>query len=253
MTELKMEYIDGTSNPEKLIEVAARMCYDETGDVSFLCKQPLNTAFIDRLMKVEHESPFEHACFTFGVEGISRTLLAQLTRHRIGWSFSVRSQRFINHKDFNYIIPELIKKYPELTEKFQKIMTFLNDEYILLSAELVKRLENEQPEKKKAELQKFAQEEARYILPNAAETKLIMTMNVRSAWNFLSKRLCNKAQREIRDFAWELLRQLMIKSPLLFSYAGPPCAIDHCKEGSRSCKLMEEVKQRFDSLKSISE
>ena len=138
------------------------------------------------LASMGHESPLEHINFTFGIEGVSHSLLAQLTRHRIA-SYSVQSQRYVNLSNFEYVIPPEIEKIPEAKENFVNIMNYIENQYENI-AEILKKnhLENQEnisPEIEKS-CEKSAIEDARYILPNACATKIICTFNARSLLNF---------------------------------------------------------------------
>ena len=167
-----------------------------------------------------HESVIEHASFTFRVEGVSRALLAQITRHRIA-SFSVESQRYVVHDGgFDYVIPPRIEALgEEAVKQFEAQMATIADWY----------------DSWMFMLGKDGAEDARFVLPNACCTQMIMTMNARELRHFFSLRCCNRAQWEIRAVADEMLRQCMMVAPELFNDAGPGCVRGHCPEGKKSC------------------
>ena len=173
-------------------------------------------AFIKKLTDLGHQSPLEHCTFTFGIEGVSRALLAQLTRHRIA-SYSVKSQRYVKEGKFEYITPKSIEEddivFLEYIELMDRIQNFYNS--------AIKR--GIQPE------------DARYALPNACVTQLIMTMNIRSLLNFFELRCCERAQWEIRDMANAMLDICKDVAPTLFSNAGASCVRGKCREGKMSC------------------
>ena len=163
-----------------------------------------------------HESVIEHSVFTFRVEGVSRALLAQITRHRLA-SFSVESQRYVNMSDMQYVTPETIDNDPDLRFMYADLM----DQIQYFYNEAVKK--------------GVPAEDARFVLPNACCTRLIMTMNVRELKHFFSLRCCRRAQWEIRELAEEMLRQCTMVAPELFKDAGPGCVRGHCPEGKKSC------------------
>ena len=185
---------------------------------------------MQRLNDVGHASPIEHASFTFGIEGVSRTFLAQVTRHRIG-SFSVQSQRYVRLEDFRYVIPPEIEAIPEARAQFIASMNDDAKKYL----ELVQTLENAHTARlmadgldekaARAKASKQANEDARFVLPNACETKMVMTMNCRSLQNFFNLRCCNRAQWEIRAVADEMLRLVLPLAPHIFASAGPRCLV----------------------------
>ena len=180
------------------------------------------------LSDLGHASPIEHASFTFGIEGVSRTLLAQITRHRIA-SFSVQSQRYVRLDDFRYVIPPEIEAIPEAKAAF---------------------MAEGMPEKQaRAKASKQANEDARFVLPNACETKMVVTMNARSLQNFFHLRCCSRAQWEIRALAEEMLRLVYPVAPHIFAKAGPACVSGPCPEGKMCCGRTAEVRARYAALK----
>lgn len=252
---MKVEILSCTPDGEKLIAAAAKLCYSsaEISDLWDGLTPEKTERFLNMLGDLGHASPFEHVSITFGIEGVSRAVLAQITRHRIA-SFSVQSQRYVNKEQFTYIIPPEIEACPEAKEEFLKAMEEDRQHYIKIADILTKKhlaaLLEQGMEQKQAEktASKRAFEDARGVLPNACDTKIIMTMNVRSLYNFFSLRCCNRAQWEIRNLATEMLRLARNTYPLLFAHAGPPCLNGRCPEGSMSCGKAKEVKERFSAL-----
>jgi len=252
---MKVELLEHTPQPERVIAAAAKLCYSSVGVDDILEKMtPESTErFINMLTDLGHESPVEHVCFTFAIEGVSRTLLAQLTRHRIA-SYSVQSQRYVGKENFDYIMPPEIEAVPEAKELFEKAMENDRETYKKLTELLSKKHEqtmlSEGMTEKEAlsKSKKKAQEDARYVLSNACDTKIVMTMNVRSLYHFFNLRCCNRAQWEIRALATEMLRLAKGVSPILFKNAGPSCVSKNCAEGSMTCGNMTEVREKFRSL-----
>ena len=260
---LKVMLLAHTPAPEQVVAAAAKTCYssDSLGELFENMDDVTATDYVDMLAQIGHESPIEHASFTFGVEGVSRSLLAQLTRHRIA-SFSVRSQRYVSERRFDYVVPPEIAAVPEALTLFEELMErdqevynklcrLLTDRY---AAELTARepdaLSPENPEAKQTrlKLRRRAQEDARYVLPNACDTQLIMTMNARELRHFFRIRCCMRAQWEIRAMAEEMLRLARGVSPALFAASGPPCVCGPCPEGKMSCGRAAQIREKFKNL-----
>lgn len=249
---MKVQLIAHTPNPEQVVAAAAKLCYSDCSvqDLMDGLDEESCRKFLRRLASMGHESPTEHANFTFAIEGVSRSLLAQITRHRIA-SFSVQSQRYVRLDSFEYVIPPEVENLAEAKKAFVQAMEQQADEYYriaaLLKAEHTFRLMqqgmSEEEAKKKAE--KMAIEDARFVLPNSCTTKMIVTMNARSLNNFFRHRCCNRAQWEIRELAEEMLRQVRDVAPTLFEHAGPPCVSGSCPEGKMTCGKAAEMKQRY--------
>lgn len=253
---MKVKLIAHTPMPEKTVAAAARLCYSPAGidDIMDGMSDDKAAGFVQMLAEIGHESPIEHATFTFGIEGVSRSLLAQITRHRIA-SFSVQSQRYVCEDHFEYVIPPEIEAIPQAKERYIQCMDRLQEEYDSLTALLKSKhkadfLAMGESEKSADRLaEKKAIEDARFVLPNACTTKMILTMNVRSLYNFFSHRCCNRAQWEIRQLAKQMLALCLEAAPSLFATAGPPCLRGGCTEGKMSCKRMNEVREEYKNLR----
>ncbi len=253
---LKVNLISYTNEPEKLIACAAKLCYSEVGadKISEGLSDEKVSSFVNMLAEIGHESPIEHVKFTFAIEGVSRSLLAQLTRHRMA-SYSVQSQRYVRIDNFEYVVPPEIAAIDEAREAFVTAMEEDARHYEELTS-ILKEKHKEQlmgrgKEEKVAEklAEKKAIEDARYVLPNACETKLICTFNARSLLNFFSHRCCNRAQWEIQALATEMLRLVSRVAPNIFKKAGPPCLFGACPEGKMCCGDQVNVKKRFAEVK----
>ncbi|KNF07999.1 thymidylate synthase ThyX [Gottschalkia purinilytica] len=255
-SKLKVNLLRYTEDGEKLIASSAKLCYSAVGvdKIEEKLDDEKVESFIKMLMSVGHQSPIEHISFTFAIEGISRTLTHQLVRHRIGSSYSQQSQRYVKLDQFEYIIPPSIENVKEAKELFIKAMEEDQKYYDKISDILFKkhyeRLINQgyKEEKARKEAEKMSIEDARYIFPNACETKIIVTMNARALFNFFEHRCCERAQWEIRSLATEMLRQVRHVAPTLFQYAGPPCVQGPCTEGKMTCGKIKEVREKFKSL-----
>ncbi|HPD88933.1 MAG TPA: FAD-dependent thymidylate synthase [Oscillospiraceae bacterium] len=237
-----VKLLSHTPDPEKTVAAAARLCYSNIGaDVLFEdMSRERAEKLVDMLAEMGHESPLEHVSFTFTIEGVSRVFLAQMTRHRIA-SYSVQSQRYVRKDSFDYILPPSIAADPEAAEEFERAMNAASESYERLAAILEKKIaagltaSGVDEEKAHKQAEKQAIEDARFVLPNACDTKMIVTMNARSLRNFFRLRCCNRAQWEIRAVADEMLRLCKEVAPTLFAKAGPPCVAGPCPEGKMSC------------------
>ena len=245
-----------TPDADKLVAAAAKLCYAKS-DISTLMDNltPEKVeSFLTLLNDLGHSSPIEHASFTFGIEGVSRALLAQLTRHRIA-SFSVQSQRYVDKSSFEFITPPEIAAIPEAKAEYERAMREDAEHYeslrnILIEKHLKDFLAEGIEEKESRKMaEKKANEDARFVLPNSCDTRIIMTMNVRSLHNFFSLRCCRRAQWEIRALACEMLKLVREVAPLLFAKAGPGCVRGKCSEGSYSCKKPDEVRRELGFTK----
>ena len=253
---MKVTLLAHTPMPEKTVAAAAKLCYSpaEIGTVLDGLTEEKTAGFVEMLAEIGHESPIEHASFTFGIEGVSRALLAQITRHRMA-SFSVQSQRYVSEKQFDYVLPPEIENDAEAREVFERSMARAQEDYDRLSAILSEkhklRLMNEGADERTAarKAEKQAIEDARFVLPNACETKMIVTMNARSLLNFFRHRCCNRAQWEIRAVADEMLRLVLEVAPHIFANAGPACVSGSCTEGKMSSGKAAEMRAKYAAIK----
>ena len=253
---LKVSLIAHTVLPEKLVAASAKLCYSASGVDTLMdgLNEEKTAAFVDMLSEIGHESPIEHASFTFGIEGVSRSLLAQLTRHRMA-SYSVQSQRYVTANQFEYVLPPEIAAIPEAAEEYRRAMEEDQAHYdrltaILKEKHLVRNLEKGMSEKDAARAaEKQAIEDARFVLPNACTTKIVMTMNARSLHNFFRHRCCNRAQWEIRALAEDMYKLCVDAAPHLFKHAGPPCVCGGCPEGKMSCGKVTEMRDHYRELR----
>ncbi len=252
---MKVELLAHTPQPVITVASAAKLCYSPSSIETIRdgLTDDKASGFVQMLAEIGHESPIEHAVFTFGIEGVSRSLLAQITRHRIA-SFSVQSQRYVREAQFEYVLPPEIEKDVEAKKLYIANMERAQADYdrlteILAAKHKAELLAAGVDEKKAArDAEKRAIEDARFVLPNACTTKMIVTMNARSLYNFFSHRCCNRAQWEIRDLATEMLRLCRQAAPELFKKAGPPCLRGGCTEGKMTCGKPEQVRAEFAAL-----
>lgn len=226
---MRVTLINYTPNPEETVAAAARLCYSPAGaeEIMEQLDQEKRDGFLEMLTELGHFSPTEHVSFTFAIEGVSRALSHQLVRHRIA-SYSQKSQRYVNEGGFDFIIPPTVQKKPEALKVFQETMNLLQKSYATLQ-ELVPK------------------EDARFVLPNACETKLVATFNTRSLFNFFQHRCCVRAQWEIRMLANKMLAEVQKVAPVLFKKAGPLCeSAGYCPEGQMSCGRIEKIRKVKD-------
>ncbi len=233
-TKLKVALIRHTPDPERACAAAARQCYSAAGVAELQEKLTGEQVakLVDQVIRSGHHSAIEHAYFTFAVEGISRACSHQLVRHRVA-SFSQQSQRYVNAKDVAYVIPPKIRAKPELKAKFEEFMAVAQKAY----NELVD-----------AGIEK---EDGRFVLPNATETRLVVTMNARELLHFFRLRTCNRAQWEIHLLANKMLEECRRVAPGIFRHAGPSCETEKiCWEGKLACERWKgipgaEVRERL--------
>ena len=185
-----------TGDPVLAIEAAASNCYDS--------EPSADGKILEHCIKSGHTSITEFCNFTFHIEGVSRSLLAQLTRHRHA-GYAVRSQRYCSEDGFKFVIPPSIENNSAAKVAYKKLMHQIRSEYEYLQ-----------------ELN-IPNEDARFVLPNACETVVEVTMNLRALMNFMNERLCSCAQWEIRHLAQEMKRLIIEQVPLFAKYLVPKC------------------------------
>ncbi len=239
-SKLKVVLLAHTPHPEQAVAAAAKLCYSAS-DVDAVMERVEASdqrPFLEKLVDMGHLSPIEHASFTFAIEGMSRACSHQLVRHRLA-SYSQQSQRYVGMEDgFGYIVPPSIGADPVLKERFEFFMEGIQEFYNeLVQAMKAQGIEGES-----------AYEDARFVLPNAAETKIIMTMNARELLHFFAQRCCRRAQWEIRAMAVEMLKLARKAAPAIFREAGPACLSGSCPEGAYSCGAAEEVREFFRAI-----
>jgi thymidylate synthase (FAD) len=237
-----------TPEPEETVAMAAKLCYSPS-DIETL-REKISTkdqrSFVNRLVSMGHMTPIEHVSFTFAIEGISRACSHQLVRHRIA-SYSQQSQRYVSERSklktqnpkpdeiFDYIIPPSIASDKEAKKIFKDFMVRAQETYDLLIERLAER----------GITGESANQDARFVLPNAAETKIIVTMNARELLHFFRQRCCYRAQWEVRQMAEKMLMLVKKIAPTVFQKAGPGCLHAPCPEGEYSCGKIKEVRKKY--------
>jgi len=215
---VRVTLLSYTKDAERLCASAAHSCYSDKGASELMEEwdEKKGARWLGNPLASGHHSVIEHASYTFSAEGVSRSLTHQLVRHRLA-SYSQQSQRYVNMREADYVLPPTIASHPELEKRFRGLMEQVWKEYEALA-------------------EKVPVEDARYILPNACVTNITITMNARELWHFFELRTCNRAQWEIRQMADQMLRLVQEVSPFIFKNAGPPCiSRGKCPEGKMSC------------------
>ncbi len=216
---MQVELLYHTPDPERAIATAARLCYAPVGASELMesMSEERMYSVLKTIMGSGHFSTLEHASYTFAIDGVSRALTHQLVRHRLA-SYNQQSQRYVKFEDgFDAVKPETIAERPEVSAEFDRIIADIEKTY-----------------------QRFLQagvpaEDARYLLPNAAETKIVVTMNVRELLHFFTHRCCSRAQWEIRELAGRMLDLARPTAPYIFMDAGASCVRGRCSEGKMTC------------------
>lgn len=187
--------------------------------------------FLKMVMGFGHASVTEHACFTFSISGVSRALTHQLVRHRLA-SFTQQSQRYVKFtkEEIQYVTPHTIENDKEVKKLYDAHMVQVADIY----DKLIKK--------------GIPPEDARFVLPNAATTNIVVTMNARELLHFIRLRSCERTQWELREVSIKMLKLAKKVAPVLFSDGGPGCVIGPCPEGKMTCGKIVEVRERFKSL-----
>ena len=241
---MRVSLMTMTRNPVAVIYAAARQCYSQefAADIYALRSgkggvSEKEKKFVQRIMSSGHESPLEHVQFTFAVEGVSRALTHQLVRHRIA-SYSQQSQRYVKESDFDFVIPPVIKRNAKLRARYISLMRRIQNTYDFLLAHT--------PRGKRED----AVQDARFVLPQAAETKIVVTMNARELIHFFQLRTCSRAQWEIRALALRMLGICRTKLPEVFAHAGPKCEKNgYCPETAEFSCGRYPVKENASCLR----
>ena len=192
-----VKLITYTPEPEKVVATAMRQSRFKGGVIMLNLKEDKIKHLVELALKLGHLSVFEHISFTFAIEGISRACSHQLVRHRL-FSFTQQSQRYVKESNFPYIVPKTIKQNEEAYPKFLNAIDIISRTY----KELAKTVPFE---------------DARFILPNATETKVVATANARELMHFFKLRLDKTAQWEIRNIAELMFKEVSEIAPIIFS------------------------------------
>ncbi|HOP09397.1 MAG TPA: FAD-dependent thymidylate synthase [Candidatus Methanofastidiosa archaeon] len=216
---MKVSLISHTPDPERVCAASALTSYWYKGaseTYEALTEKEIGD-IIDKVIGYGHVSVIEHIKFTFSVEGVSRACTHQLVRHRVA-SYTQQSQRYVRIEDLNPVVPPTIGANDEANKVYLEEIERIKGTY----SRLVQM--------------GIPNEDARFILPNAATTNIVVTMNARELRHFFKFRCCERAQWEIRDVANRMLDSCKAVAPRIFKKAGPTCVCEgHCPEGDLSC------------------
>ena len=215
---MHVELLYHTPDPERAVATAARLCYAPVGAAELMetLSQDKIEHVLDTVISSGHLSTFEHASYTFAIDGVSRAMTHQLVRHRLA-SYNQQSQRYVTFDaEPSFVCPQSVVD-AGAGELFDEAVDAAFASYRKLVEAGVPA------------------EDARYLLPNACESKIVVTMNIRELLHFFSLRCCNRAQWEIRAVACEMLRLARPTAPHIFKTAGPGCVRGACPEGKMTC------------------
>ena len=223
---MEVALLNHTSDPERAIASAARLCYAPVGAVELMetMSDEQIRKVLATIMKSGHHSALEHASYTFAIDGVSRALTHQLVRHRLA-SFNQQSQRYVAyHGEPETVTPPSIESDDGLNTLFNAAIRGAYDTYAAL-------LEAGIPA-----------EDARYILPSACASKIVVSMNIRELLHFCTLRCCRRAQWEIQELGNRMLALATPTAPYIFMDAGASCRRGPCPEGAMTCgKPFEKV------------
>ena len=244
--DLRVTLLQHTPAPERAVASAGRLCYAPVSAADLKADMPDDEVgrLVRGLVRSGHMSALEHASFTFAIDGISRACSHQLVRHRVA-SYSQQSQRYVRFSgDEEFVVPPHIMESPEAREVFFEAMANARRAYErLVEVGLAAGRGRES-----------VFEDARFVLPNAAETKIVVTMNARELRHFYSLRCCRRAQWEINRLAWAMRYLTLAAAPALFDGTGPGCMGQGCPEGKMSCgePYSESEIEAMDLARSVS-
>jgi thymidylate synthase (FAD) len=225
--QLRVTLLQHTPDPDRSVAIAGRLCYAPVSAAEL--KEGMSdsevAALVGILVRSGHLSALEHASFSFAIDGVSRACTHQLVRHRLA-SYNQQSQRYVHFGgDDSFVVPPKIAANPAAEQVFLAAMQQARSAYDqLVDLGLSEGRSRES-----------VQEDARFVLPNAAETKIVVTMNARELRHFFSVRCCRRAQWEINALAWQMRAIVRDISPHLFAHSGPPCLYGDCQAGKMTC------------------
>lgn len=231
---MEVQLIQYSPNPELLIAAAARLCYKDVGAVDLINNLSRDdvTNLLDTVISSGHFSVLEHVTFTFGIDGISRILSHQIVRHRVGIALSQQSQRYTKLVHASYVAPKSIESNMDLSQRFRE----LTETCIALYYEM--------------QNSGIPKEDARFILPQAVTTRLVMTVNMRQLINMYSSDACFRSQWEMRQLMTCLKREIRKVSPRLASELKIKCfKLGYCDEKI----ICEELKEKMPSRNELSQ
>jgi len=214
---VKVTLLEKSPSPTAMTATAARTCYSANSPDAIVerwrTKPDDMVKTVDRVRAAGHHSTLEHNIYVFGVTGLSRAATHQLVRHR-HLQFDQQSQRYLAFKEaqFPYVKPARVSSLPAVSAQFDNLMAEVGRVYrAMMDAGI-------------------PSEDARFVLPNATASQLVVSGNARAWYEFLTLRTCNMAQWEIREMSFQVLRILKREDPVLFKDAGATCVRGYCHE-----------------------
>jgi thymidylate synthase (FAD) len=207
---LAVNWIGDSTDGERLAEFAGRLCYMSQHNPA----KRQTREYLENIKKQGHGSVLEHANYSILLEGVSRSLTHELVRHRAGFAYSQLSQRYVDESEANFVIPPAVSGNEELESAWRSQVEAAQAVYVDLVAKLMDRYGWVQD---KVHRRKMAREAARAVLPNATETKIVVTANARAWRTMLELRSSEGAELEIRRMAVAVLRLLQREAPGFFS------------------------------------
>ena len=205
-----MNWLGESTDGERLAEFAGRLCYMSQ-------RNPANRTtreYLENIKRQGHGSVLEHANYSVLIEGVSRSLTHELVRHRAGWAYSQLSQRYVDESVADFVMPPAIIGDESLETAWRTQVESAQKSYVSLVDELMQRYAWVAD---KVHRRKMAREAARAVLPNATETKIVATANIRAWRTMLELRSSEGAEMEIRRMALAVLRMLQAEAPAFFS------------------------------------
>jgi thymidylate synthase (FAD) len=215
----KVQLVTFTPNPDTVASIAARMCYS-SGGIDSLLEHDNITAVLPKVLASGHLSVLRHVMFTFAVEGISRACSHQLVRHSVGVGISQQSQRYVKSDSPTYIVPPTIENFGSkgLSRFFDTSIRHSWEQY------------------KEVMAAGIPAEDARFLLPNAAETKMLISFTGEALLHLFEKRDCIRSQWEIKSIVNLMMPLVKSVAPIMFDKAGALCkTAGYCPEGGMSC------------------
>ena len=242
ITEPRVTLLSYTPEPEKIIALAARVCYSDRADIMDISND-MKKEDIERYVKMiinsQHHSVLEHVSFTFSIEDVSRAVLAEITRHRIGIAFSVRSQRYCNEFNAQFVVPEELLITEDMDED-KKLPGIIFDQAIDNAQFAYRDMISKDI--------KVSKQSARYVLPNATCTRMILTANARELLHIFALRSCARALPEIQVLSNKMISLVRKAAPIIFEKAGPSCLqLGYCPENDKCCGRRPTLKKLLDN------
>lgn len=204
----------GATEPEEIVEVSGRVCYMSYGEKQ---STRTNAEYILNLIKQGHESVLEHVNWTFLLVGVSRAFTHQLVRHRAGFSFSQLSQQYHEETSAVFVEPAHLQQSPRALQAWRNAMEVSRESYKVILDSLGELAAAPGLELNEREFKRAIRSAARSVLPNATETKIVVTANARALRHFFKVRGYIPGDVEMREVAAAIFKLVQAEAPSLFS------------------------------------